>query len=193
MNSPPTPHTRYESPQQRQLTHRRSITIMKISPLHGAPRLSEPSAQCSTVPPAKCTQVQQIGSCIPVTDATRFEDEARTCPTPGLRRYMQSAAPGFFRAGAFLRGKPLRQFGFANSNHRSYPPQTQALHPHLSWRDANARHPRRPRCRSQGTRPHPQRRGHARRLLTSTGEPCAARRSPAVGAESPPDDEHCEH
>ena len=36
---------------------------------------------------------------------------------------------------------PLRQFTLANSNHRSHPAQTQALHRYLRWRNANARHP----------------------------------------------------
>ncbi|GAA2268040.1 IS630 family transposase [Streptomyces ruber] len=36
---------------------------------------------------------------------------------------------------------PLRQFTRANSNHRSHPAQTQALHAYLRWRNANARHP----------------------------------------------------
>lgn len=36
---------------------------------------------------------------------------------------------------------PLRQFTLANSNHRSHPVQTRALHRHLRWRNANARHP----------------------------------------------------
>nr|WP_205522450.1 MULTISPECIES: IS630 family transposase [unclassified Streptomyces] len=36
---------------------------------------------------------------------------------------------------------PLRQFTLANSNHRSHPTQTQALHRYLRWRNANARHP----------------------------------------------------
>nr|WP_265568148.1 IS630 family transposase [Streptomyces hygroscopicus] len=36
---------------------------------------------------------------------------------------------------------PLRQFTLANSNHRSHPAQTRALHRYLRWRNANARHP----------------------------------------------------
>ncbi|GGQ34930.1 hypothetical protein GCM10010266_67860 [Streptomyces griseomycini] len=36
---------------------------------------------------------------------------------------------------------PLRQFTLANSNHRSHPAQTRALHAYLRWRNANARHP----------------------------------------------------
>ncbi|SOE25044.1 DDE superfamily endonuclease [Streptomyces sp. OK228] len=36
---------------------------------------------------------------------------------------------------------PLRQFTLANSNHRSHPTQTQALHRYLRWCNANARHP----------------------------------------------------
>ncbi|WP_347224612.1 IS630 family transposase [Streptomyces thermocarboxydus] len=36
---------------------------------------------------------------------------------------------------------PLRQFTLANSNHRSHPAQTQALHRYVRWRNANARHP----------------------------------------------------
>jgi hypothetical protein len=36
---------------------------------------------------------------------------------------------------------PLRQFTPANSNHRSHPAQTQALHAYLRWRNASARHP----------------------------------------------------
>ncbi|WKX74053.1 IS630 family transposase [Streptomyces sp. XD-27] len=36
---------------------------------------------------------------------------------------------------------PLRQFTLANSNHRSHPARTQALHAYLRWRNANARHP----------------------------------------------------
>ena len=36
---------------------------------------------------------------------------------------------------------PLRQFTLADSNHRSHPAQTQALHGYLRWRNANARHP----------------------------------------------------
>ncbi|MCI3275180.1 IS630 family transposase [Streptomyces sp. 7R015] len=36
---------------------------------------------------------------------------------------------------------PLRQFTLANSNHRSHPARTQALHRYLSWRNANARYP----------------------------------------------------
>jgi hypothetical protein len=35
---------------------------------------------------------------------------------------------GFFPKRARRRGKPLRQFTLANSNHRSHPGQTQALH-----------------------------------------------------------------
>ncbi|WUO59790.1 hypothetical protein OG960_45130 [Streptomyces sp. NBC_00280] len=36
---------------------------------------------------------------------------------------------------------PLRQFTLANSNHRSHPVQTRALHRCLRWSNANARHP----------------------------------------------------
>ncbi len=36
---------------------------------------------------------------------------------------------------------PLRQFTLANSNHRSHPAQTRALHRYLRWRNTNARHP----------------------------------------------------
>ncbi|MFB6752530.1 IS630 family transposase [Streptomyces sp. NPDC056353] len=36
---------------------------------------------------------------------------------------------------------PLRQFTLANSNHRSHPVQTRALHRYLCWRNTNARHP----------------------------------------------------
>lgn len=36
---------------------------------------------------------------------------------------------------------PLRQFTVANSNHRSHPTQTRALHAYLRWRNKNARHP----------------------------------------------------
>lgn len=36
---------------------------------------------------------------------------------------------------------PLRQFTLANSQHRSHPAQTRALHRYLCWRNANARHP----------------------------------------------------
>ncbi|WP_310729548.1 IS630 family transposase [Streptomyces sp. N2A] len=36
---------------------------------------------------------------------------------------------------------PLRQFTLANSNHRSHPAQTRALHRYLRWRNINARHP----------------------------------------------------
>lgn len=36
---------------------------------------------------------------------------------------------------------PLRQFTLANSNHRSHPAQTRALHHYLSWRNANAATP----------------------------------------------------
>ncbi|WP_329604602.1 IS630 family transposase [Streptomyces radicis] len=36
---------------------------------------------------------------------------------------------------------PLRQFTLANSNHRSHPARTRALHGCPRWRNANARHP----------------------------------------------------
>ncbi|MDQ0784678.1 transposase InsO family protein [Streptomyces sp. B3I8] len=36
---------------------------------------------------------------------------------------------------------PLRQFTLANSHHRGHPAQIRALHRHLRWRNANARHP----------------------------------------------------
>ncbi|GCB43933.1 mobile element protein [Streptomyces sp. NL15-2K] len=36
---------------------------------------------------------------------------------------------------------PLRQFTLANSNHRSHPAQTWALHRYLRGRNAHARHP----------------------------------------------------
>jgi hypothetical protein len=36
---------------------------------------------------------------------------------------------------------PQRQVTLANSNHRSHPAQTRALHRYLRWRNANARHP----------------------------------------------------
>ncbi|GHE13420.1 hypothetical protein GCM10010339_80270 [Streptomyces alanosinicus] len=35
---------------------------------------------------------------------------------------------------------PLRQFIIANSNHPNHTVQTWALHAHLRWRNANARH-----------------------------------------------------
>lgn len=35
---------------------------------------------------------------------------------------------------------PLRQFSIANSNHTNHTMQTRALHAHLRWRNANARH-----------------------------------------------------
>ncbi len=55
---------------------------------------------------------------------------------------------------------PLRQFTLANSHHRSHPAQTQALHRYLRWRNTNARHPDVLAAQRQGTRPHPQRKGH---------------------------------
>lgn len=39
-----------------------------------------------------------------------------------------------------VRFGPLRQFTIANSNHPSHTGQTRALHAHLRWRNANARH-----------------------------------------------------
>lgn len=36
---------------------------------------------------------------------------------------------------------PLRQFTLANSSHPNHTVQTRALHAHLRWRNANARHP----------------------------------------------------
>jgi transposase len=36
---------------------------------------------------------------------------------------------------------PLRRFTLANSNHPNHAVQTRALHAHLRWRNANARHP----------------------------------------------------
>ncbi len=56
---------------------------------------------------------------------------------------------------------PLRQFTLANSNHRSHPAQTQALHRYLRRRNANARHPdvlaaqHRERARIRNEKRHP--------------------------------------
>jgi hypothetical protein len=47
-----------------------------------------------------------------------------------------------------------------SSRHRSHSAQTQVLHRYLRRRNTNARHPRRTHRPTQGTRSHPERKGH---------------------------------
>ena len=60
-------------------TQRRSITTWKMSPDSSAPRPLSPPAQCSTVPPAKCTP--QLTSVTPGAIETRSPDHSRTRPS----------------------------------------------------------------------------------------------------------------
>jgi len=52
---------------------------------------------------------------------------------------------------------PLRTFTMGGSDHPNHTVLARRLQEYLAWRNANARHPDRPRRPAPRTRPHPQR------------------------------------